>query len=65
MSAIGAWDVHAVTMHLFRSDFGRIREGWTNGVRTGGLDVDYVALAKLIEHGNDEWVEASRQIPTP
>jgi uncharacterized protein (TIGR03083 family) len=61
--AIGSWDVHAVTLHLFRSDFGRLREGWS-GLREGsGLLFDYAALTEMIERGNDEWVEASRQIP--
>jgi Mycothiol maleylpyruvate isomerase N-terminal domain len=62
--AIGSWDVHAVTLHLFRSDFVRLREGW-NGLREGsGLLLDYAALTEIIERGNDAWVEASRQIPT-
>ncbi len=55
--AIGSWNVHAVTLHLFRNDFGRLGEPWT------GLDIDYSSLAEIIERGNDEWVEASRAIP--
>jgi hypothetical protein len=46
--AIGSWDVHAVTLHLFRNDFGRLQETWT------GLDIDFSSLAETIERGNDE-----------
>ncbi len=61
--AIGSWDVHAVTLHLFRNDFGRLREGWGSLREGSGLDIDYSALTEIIERGNDEWVQASRQIP--
>ena len=55
--AIGAWDVHAVALHLFRNDVGRL------GQPSAGLDLDYATLTNVIERENDAWVEASREIP--
>jgi hypothetical protein len=60
VAAVGSWDIHAVTLHLFRSDCGRVGSGWGSG---GGLDLDYEALTGIIERENDEWVEAARHIP--
>jgi Mycothiol maleylpyruvate isomerase N-terminal domain len=61
--AIGGWNVHAVTLHLFRSDFCRLRSGWSGPRGESGVEPEYSSLAETIEHENDEWVEASRQIP--
>jgi uncharacterized protein (TIGR03083 family) len=55
--AIGDWDVHAITLHLFHNDVNRLREPSVS------LDMDYRSAAETIERENDEWVEAARAIP--
>jgi hypothetical protein len=63
VDVLESWDVHAISLHLFRNDFERIRNGWS-GLREGsGLEMDFSSLAEAIERGNDEWIEASRRIP--
>ncbi|MEP6973746.1 MAG: hypothetical protein ABI869_06355 [Actinomycetota bacterium] len=60
---LDSWDVRAVSLHLFRNDFERVRNGWSGQREGSGLDMDYASLAEEIERGNDEWIVASRDIP--
>jgi hypothetical protein len=55
--AVGAWDVHAITLHLFQIDVVRLRPP------SVALDMDYRSAAEIVERDNDAWVEASRFIP--
>jgi uncharacterized protein (TIGR03083 family) len=57
VSAIGRWDVHAVTLHLLGNDLRSLGPPSTSSVKRG-----YSELADIIERENDEWVDASRRI---
>jgi uncharacterized protein (TIGR03083 family) len=56
--AVGEWNVHDVALHLLGNDFGRLGPGFT-----GGYDIDYATMARVIEQENEGWVGATRRIP--
>jgi uncharacterized protein (TIGR03083 family) len=54
------WSVHDVALHLLGNDFGRVRESAGTPARRGELEFD--ALARMIEQSNEAWVRAARRI---
>jgi uncharacterized protein (TIGR03083 family) len=62
-SAIGRWDVHALTLHLLGNDLRSLAPRSPQNQRsTPSNELSYAALAEIIERENDEWVDAARRI---
>jgi uncharacterized protein (TIGR03083 family) len=54
------WSVHDVALHLLGNDIGRAGEPAGEPARRG--EVEFDALARLIEESNEAWIRAARRI---
>jgi uncharacterized protein (TIGR03083 family) len=62
-SAVGRWDVHAVTLHLLGNDLRSLPNSRPQNQRsTPSNELGYTAIAEIIERENDEWVDTARRI---